>query len=118
MICNDAAKRANNILTFFHTSQAEMDLAQCLSKKIRLYDTEGNTTQVAQITAYAPETFARLRSHFQIPEAEFMKSIFESGPYISYQSNSKGAARSGRLEGCFQIFFQWPKLNTNVLQLL
>lgn len=74
-----------------------MDLAQCLSKKIRLLGAKGNTTQqVAQITAYAPETFARLRSHFDISDAAFTKSIFESGPYISFQSNSKGVARSGK----------------------
>jgi hypothetical protein len=73
-----------------------MDLMQCLSKKIRLKTIDGNTTQqVAQVTAYAPETFARLRSYFGISEADFRESIFGSGPYISYQSNSKGAARSG-----------------------
>lgn len=77
----------------------DMDLFQCLSTKIRLSGTDANITQqVAQITAYAPESFAKLRSYFKISEASFRRSIFESGPYISFQSNSKGAARSGRHE--------------------
>lgn len=74
----------------------EMDLASCMSKKIRLTGADGVTTQqVAQITAYAPASFAKLRSKFKISEAAFMQSIFKSGPYISFQSNSKGAARAG-----------------------
>jgi hypothetical protein len=32
---------------------------------------------------------------FDIPEESFSKSIFESGPFVSFQSNSKGAARVG-----------------------
>ena len=52
----------------------------------------------ARITAHAPDTFADLRSWFGIAELSFQTSILESGPYISFQSNSKGAARAG---GCF-----------------
>jgi Phosphatidylinositol-4-phosphate 5-Kinase len=49
------------------------------------------------ITAYAPKTFADLRSRFGISSTDFQFSLLEAGPYISFQSNSKGAARSGGL---------------------
>lgn len=49
----------------------------------------------AEITAYAPVTFADLRSRFGISEQDFRQSILQSGPYVSFQSNSKGAARAG-----------------------
>ena len=52
----------------------------------------------ARITVHAPDTFADLRSWFGISDLSFQTSILESGPYISFQSNSKGAARAG---GCF-----------------
>lgn len=81
---------------FPYLSQEIMDFADCISKKIRLRRSDEVTTQkVAQIAAFAPECFAKLRSHFKISEADFCRSIFESGPYISFQSNSKGAARAG-----------------------
>ena len=83
----------------------EMDFDSCISKKIRLTGTDGVTThQVAQITAYAPAAFARLRSQFKISDAAFRRSIFESGPYISFQSNSKGAARAGKLRNDTFVF--------------
>lgn len=59
------------------------------------YNTSESTTQWAEITAYAPDTFADLRSRFGIPEQAFRQSILQSGPYVSFQSNSKGAARAG-----------------------
>jgi len=51
--------------------------------------------RVAQLTAYAPEGFAELRSLFGISEAAFRRSVLESGPFVSFSSNSKGAARAG-----------------------
>ncbi|CAB9520382.1 Phosphatidylinositol 4-phosphate 5-kinase type-1 beta [Seminavis robusta] len=55
-----------------------------------------NTSFQAEITAYAPQLFANLRrEQFLISDESFQRSIFESGPYISFQSNSKGAARVG-----------------------
>jgi len=51
--------------------------------------------RVAQIKAYAPNVFTSLRSRFGIEEDDFAKSIMGSGPFVSFQSNSKGAARSG-----------------------
>lgn len=51
--------------------------------------------KVAHIKAFAPNAFANLRSRFRIPEEEFLSSLLRSGPYISFQSNSKGAARVG-----------------------
>lgn len=51
--------------------------------------------RVAQVTSYAPDCFAELRTLFGITEDEFRKSVLESGPFVSFQSNSKGAARVG-----------------------
>ena len=80
-----------------HLDDDDLDLSLCISKKIRLPGSGGNneTQKVAQITAYAPKGFSKLRSIFRIAEADFLRSIFQSGPYISFSSNSKGAARVG-----------------------
>jgi hypothetical protein len=72
----------------------EWDFAYCVSTDIP-YNTTESTRESAEITAYAPGTFADLRSRFGIPEQVFRQSILESGPYVSFQSNSKGAARVG-----------------------
>lgn len=49
----------------------------------------------ARIKSYAPKTFAKLRSRFGISEEDFLASLTKSGPNVSFQSNSKGAARVG-----------------------
>jgi len=50
--------------------------------------------RVAQLKSYCPETFGDLRSStFGISEEEYLKSVL--GTMVSFQSNSKGAARSG-----------------------
>ena len=51
--------------------------------------------RVAQVKAYAPDCFAELRSLFGVSEREYQSSLIDSGPYVSFQSNSKGAARVG-----------------------
>ena len=65
----------------------------------RIANTVFNGTEefprVAKIIAYAPQTFHDLRSRFGVSENEFIDSILSSGPFVSFQSNSKGAARSG-----------------------
>ena len=48
-----------------------------------------------KVTCFAPKVFAKLRQQFGISQKQFIQSILFSGPYISFQSNSKGAARSG-----------------------
>jgi hypothetical protein len=53
------------------------------------------STPASSIRAYAANQFAGLRSMFGISEAAFRRSLVESGPYVSFQSNSKGAARIG-----------------------
>lgn len=50
---------------------------------------------IANIRAYAPSAFRKLRTRFGISESSFLTSIIDRGPYISFQSNSKGAARAG-----------------------
>ena len=74
----------------------EWDFDYCMSTNVP-YNTSGaSAVQFAEITAYAPETFEDLRARFGIPEEDFRQSILHSGPYVSFQSNSKGAARAGK----------------------
>lgn len=54
-----------------------------------------NQEKFAHIKAFAPLAFSKLRKRFKIDEQAFLSSILESGPYVSFQSNSKGAARVG-----------------------
>jgi 1-phosphatidylinositol-4-phosphate 5-kinase len=60
-------------------------------------DSSGDKSKprIAHISAHAPQCFADLRSHFGITEESFRRSILLSGPFVSFQSNSKGAARAG-----------------------
>jgi hypothetical protein len=51
--------------------------------------------RVAHVKAYAPECFANLRRYYGIAECDYRKSMLESGPFVSFSSNSKGAARVG-----------------------
>eukprot|EP00554_Chaetoceros_debilis_P011916 CAMPEP_0194127826 /NCGR_PEP_ID=MMETSP0150-20130528/60726_1 /TAXON_ID=122233 /ORGANISM="Chaetoceros debilis, Strain MM31A-1" /LENGTH=620 /DNA_ID=CAMNT_0038821775 /DNA_START=32 /DNA_END=1891 /DNA_ORIENTATION=- len=52
-------------------------------------------TRVAHVKAYSPQIFQKLRSRFGVQEKDFIQSLIDSGPYVSFQSNSKGAARVG-----------------------
>jgi hypothetical protein len=58
---------------------------------------ESQFKRVAEVKAFAPRTFRTLRSWFGINENDFIASIAEKGPFVSFQSNSKGAARVGKL---------------------
>ena len=50
--------------------------------------------RLAQLKSYCPETFGDLRSSvFGISEKQYLQSVL--GTMVSFQSNSKGAARSG-----------------------
>lgn len=52
--------------------------------------------RVANLVEFAPETFRHLRNcAFGISEKSYQDSLLRSGPYVSFQSNSKGAARVG-----------------------
>jgi 1-phosphatidylinositol-4-phosphate 5-kinase len=51
--------------------------------------------RLAELTVYCPKAFASLRSIFGISEESYLRSILASGPFVSFQSNSKGAARMG-----------------------
>lgn len=62
---------------------------------ILVRDNEDIPPRLVDVKAYAPHEFRRLRSRFGISEVEYLKSILETGPFVSFQSNSKGAARSG-----------------------
>lgn len=58
--------------------------------------TQQTTTRVAELAVFAPQTFQHLRnSIFGITESDYRRAIFSAGPFVSFQSNSKGAARVG-----------------------
>eukprot|EP00977_Amphora_coffeiformis_P026715 scaffold29273_cov144-Amphora_coffeaeformis.AAC.2 len=67
--------------TSFHT---KVEIASELSVRKR-----------ASVYAYAPEIFRDLRRFFGVSESEYLHSVLQSGPFVSFQSNSKGAARVG-----------------------
>ena len=52
-----------------------------------------SSSRLAHISVYAPETFARLRKMFGVSESSYHRSMMKL--YVSFQSNSKGAARVG-----------------------
>jgi len=50
----------------------------------------------ARVRAYAPSYFAKLRQSYGIQESEYWESLLdEDSPFVSFQSNSKGAQRVG-----------------------
>ena len=49
--------------------------------------------RMAHISVYAPRAFARLRRMFGISESDYLRSMMKH--FVSFQSNSKGAARAG-----------------------
>jgi len=55
-----------------------------------------SSARIARIKAYSPKVFYDLRCRFGITPRSFVRSIFSSGPFVSFQSNSKGASRSGK----------------------
>ena len=74
---------------------------------------ESKTSQVkkvAHVKAFAPNTFRILRSWFGIEESKFIKSFVDNGPFVSFQSNSKGAARVGK----WSLLQHWNENNGNL----
>lgn len=59
-----------------------------------------NTT-TATVRAYAPRAFHTLRRSFGISALEFERMLLTAGPYVSFQTNSKGSAAKG-------VFFFTP----------
>mmetsp|Transcript_30463 Transcript_30463/g.46129 ORF Transcript_30463/g.46129 Transcript_30463/m.46129 type:complete len:494 (-) Transcript_30463:197-1678(-) len=59
-----------------------------------VYNSTYGDYATAQVTAYAPGVFDDLRSRFGVTKESFQNSIL-NGSFISFQSNSKGAARVG-----------------------
>jgi 1-phosphatidylinositol-4-phosphate 5-kinase len=83
-------------LSYFSTSVTVDDcLLPSLLPSINHASTANESTRIARIRAYAPACFADLRSQFGISEESFQRSILQTGPFVSFQSNSKGAARAG-----------------------
>ncbi len=85
-------------LDLFYTKTIQMpkdkDADDLITGKESL-DSDKEIDRVARIKAYAPKTFTKLRTRFGISEEQFISSLTKSGPNISFQSNSKGAARVG-----------------------
>lgn len=95
-------------LTSHQEVEISADYDTILSKTIDVPSTDGKCTddklnesttsrvkKVAHVKAFAPNTFRTLRSWFGIKESDFISSFLEKGPFVSFQSNSKGAARVG-----------------------
>lgn len=59
------------------------------------FNSTDSTPRVAELAVFAPNAFANLRSIFGIAEESYLTSVLGSGPFVSFQSNSKGAARVG-----------------------
>jgi Phosphatidylinositol-4-phosphate 5-Kinase len=57
--------------------------------------TENRAASTAHVSAIAPSSFEKLRSYFGVSEVSYLQSLLHSGPFVSFQSNSKGAARVG-----------------------
>lgn len=53
------------------------------------------SNQTAVVSAYSPRCFASLRSYYGLDDRAYRKAVLDSGPFFSFQSNSKGAARTG-----------------------
>lgn len=92
-------------------------------------ETTASTTTItrqrlAELTVYCPETFADLRCNvFGIPQGEYLRSILASGPFVSFQSNSKGAARVGGVffftrDGAYMIKTIKPEEANTLLKML
>lgn len=80
----------------FYSTTVKLPTSRVQGESMSFSDDENaEKPKVAHIKAYAPDAFTKLRSRFQIPEEDFLSSLLRSGPYISFQSNSKGAARVG-----------------------
>jgi hypothetical protein len=77
---------------------ATADFTSCDSVGIAIPSTDAGQTHsdrkhIAQVTTYAAKAFSQLRSRFGIDEEEFTRAM--QTPFVSFQSNSKGAARAG-----------------------
>jgi Phosphatidylinositol-4-phosphate 5-Kinase len=53
-----------------------------------------SSSSAVRVSAYAPAAFATLRHAFGLDERLFHDALLRSGPYVSFQTNSKGSARS------------------------
>jgi len=76
------------------TDEEEWDYTTNLFSDLS-YNVSDSRSRIARVSTFAPKVFADLRSRFGISDSAFQHSIFDAGPYVSFQSNSKGAARVG-----------------------
>lgn len=108
---NANRKRGNGILKLFTSGSNDdrsLDFNLMVSSRVDIPsssdveedDNDGGTSisgeqcnRIAHVSVYAPTAFAKLRRMFGITEPEYLKSMMKQ--YVSFQSNSKGAARAG-----------------------
>jgi hypothetical protein len=81
-------------LTLFVLVSIEWDYHNATETDLHFNSTEG-ISRTAELAVFSSNAFADLRSRFGISEEDYRKSMFGSGPFVSFQSNSKGAARVG-----------------------
>lgn len=80
----------------------KVDLAISLSARARLLGSleeagsQNGRHKTVRVRAYSPNYFAQLRKSFGVDESSYWESLLdEDSPFISFQSNSKGAKRVG-----------------------
>ncbi|GKY93309.1 hypothetical protein MPSEU_000298500 [Mayamaea pseudoterrestris] len=88
------------MLLYDEDEAARSDFSVSLQTSVSIDSASSNDStepslRKARITAIAPKCFADLRRSFGISESAYVKSLLNTGPYVSFQSNSKGAARAG-----------------------
>ena len=79
---------------FIHSCKTtSIDIPTSTTTTSSIITTNKSFAKHAKLTAIAPEIFQRLRTKFGIGEQDYLESL--KTPFISFQSNSKGAARAG-----------------------
>ena len=75
--------------------EKETNSAVSYRTQVEVADDKLSSPKKVSVRVFAPEIFHQLRGFFGISEPKYLHSILESGPFVSFQSNSKGAARVG-----------------------
>jgi 1-phosphatidylinositol-4-phosphate 5-kinase len=89
-------KRISSQPSFASSDGNEDFAASSISYAAKVNISEGlGQPKTVTIRSFAPETFRELRSFFGVTEPAYLSSILGSGPFVSFASNSKGAARVG-----------------------
>lgn len=81
-----------------------------------------STNTTATLRAYAPKVFHSLRQSFGISPETFFRVLLDSGPYVSFHTNSKGSATNAFFfftpDGAFLIKTIKPAEKKSLLSIL